>query len=638
MAIQLVMDGLKLQPCGPGFTDVRDAILLADEINYNGVNQCLIWNAFARRGLGFSADQGNSSSRADGTEAFDLPSNLRIDETISVNEAFEGEVLNISTSVTCGCSDKSSVEFKHLLSDGISVISVSTGSIDGNEISNSASLLTANSTLDIEYEARIDLCNSASGSILAQEGAEGENDFSSSTINNSGNWITSTAEANSGNASWYAEDFSVASDYGLSLVTPITVSGTTLLEFYHKYETQAAFDGGVVEVFSGGTWSDLGDEFLMNGYPSSFAFNGPSGLGGRDAFTGNSSVQLGSGFVKSIIDLSSYDGQTINIRFRFATNKNINSSGLNGWYIDDIMIGQISELNISASVTSSIGAEDADNYNIELNKLDQSTIFVDNASSGARYGGDWNNAFLSVRDALQLAECNPTVAEIWVKSGEYLPTESTDQNISFQLVDDVSIYGGFNGTESQLSERNVTANPTVLSGNIANSGVETDNSNHVVVSQNNTNTSLIDGFTIQGGNVSGNNGGGMLCNSSAVVINNCTFSNNYSSENGGALSMENGSNPTINDCSFNNNSAGMKGGAIAISGNSSATITNCQLGANVSSTNLGRAIHNFNSSLILENVQIIDPLVETSGNTINIEGMNMNGSITTKGIVEIKEN
>lgn len=71
--MQLVIDGLKLQKCSPGFVDARDAIILADSINNNGENKELLWKAFARRGLGFNAIQGSASSRADGTENFDLP-------------------------------------------------------------------------------------------------------------------------------------------------------------------------------------------------------------------------------------------------------------------------------------------------------------------------------------------------------------------------------------------------------------------------------------------------------------------------------------------------------------------------------------------------------------------------------------
>ncbi len=71
--IQLVMDGMRLQVCSPGFVDSRDAILQADELNYAGANKCLIWNTFARRGLGYSADQGSSEDVYDGLAAFDTP-------------------------------------------------------------------------------------------------------------------------------------------------------------------------------------------------------------------------------------------------------------------------------------------------------------------------------------------------------------------------------------------------------------------------------------------------------------------------------------------------------------------------------------------------------------------------------------
>ncbi|MRT16045.1 T9SS type A sorting domain-containing protein [Vitellibacter sp. q18] len=73
-ALALVTEGMKLQPCSPGFVDGRDAIFAADQALYGGANECLLWDAFAKRGLGFSASQGSSSSRSDGTQAFDTPS------------------------------------------------------------------------------------------------------------------------------------------------------------------------------------------------------------------------------------------------------------------------------------------------------------------------------------------------------------------------------------------------------------------------------------------------------------------------------------------------------------------------------------------------------------------------------------
>ena len=80
-ALVLVTEALKLQPCSPGMVDGRDAIIAADQAIYGGSHLCEIWEAFAARGLGFSADQGSTNSRSDGTEAFDLPPTFSSFET-----------------------------------------------------------------------------------------------------------------------------------------------------------------------------------------------------------------------------------------------------------------------------------------------------------------------------------------------------------------------------------------------------------------------------------------------------------------------------------------------------------------------------------------------------------------------------
>lgn len=90
IAMALVTEGLRLQPCSPGFVDGRDAILAADMALFDGANQCIIWEAFAKRGLGISASQGSSGNSGDGTEAFDTPmtatANLNINEQVCVSE------------------------------------------------------------------------------------------------------------------------------------------------------------------------------------------------------------------------------------------------------------------------------------------------------------------------------------------------------------------------------------------------------------------------------------------------------------------------------------------------------------------------------------------------------------------------
>jgi choice-of-anchor B domain-containing protein len=61
IAFANVVDGMKLQPCSPNFIQARDAILLADQANYDGVHQCTMWRSFARRGLGTTASFANTA-------------------------------------------------------------------------------------------------------------------------------------------------------------------------------------------------------------------------------------------------------------------------------------------------------------------------------------------------------------------------------------------------------------------------------------------------------------------------------------------------------------------------------------------------------------------------------------------------
>lgn len=55
LALQLILDGMKLQPCRPNFLDARDAILAADHALTGGENYCTILNAFTKRGAGLKA-------------------------------------------------------------------------------------------------------------------------------------------------------------------------------------------------------------------------------------------------------------------------------------------------------------------------------------------------------------------------------------------------------------------------------------------------------------------------------------------------------------------------------------------------------------------------------------------------------
>ena len=135
-ALQLVIDGLKLQPCNPGFIDARDAILAADKMNNNGADSALIWSTFARRGLGYSADQGVSTSRTDGTEAFDLPPTI----STGLNSLNKESGMSFWPNPNQG-------EFEILMPKGATTINVELYDITGKQVYNQ--MLTGTETVTI---------------------------------------------------------------------------------------------------------------------------------------------------------------------------------------------------------------------------------------------------------------------------------------------------------------------------------------------------------------------------------------------------------------------------------------------------------------------------------------------------------
>ncbi len=97
-------------------------------------------------------------------------------------------------------------------------------------------------------------------------------------------------------------------------------------------------------------------------------------------------------------------------------------------------------------------------------------IFVNDDAGGINDGSSWADAMNHLQDALDFAEASG-IPEIWVAAGTYTPDQGDkvlpgDRTVSFALRNGVAIYGGFNGTETALGQRNPTANVTVLSGDL----------------------------------------------------------------------------------------------------------------------------------------------------------------------------
>jgi hypothetical protein len=187
--------------------------------------------------------------------------------------------------------------------------------------------------------------------------------------------------------------------------------------------------------------------------------------------------------------------------------------------------------------------------------------------------------------------------KIWVAAGTYKPdcnsadpNGSGNQNATFNLINNIAIYGGFppGGGAWESRNPNDPNNETILSGDIGTPDVNTDNSYHVVTSSDTDETAVLDGFTVTGGcggydTSFGYYYGGGMCNFyGSPTITNCTFSKNsiYNSEcgYGGGIYNYYG-NPRITNCTFNenlvwgNDSQGYGGGMYNRGGN--LTIINC---------------------------------------------------------------
>lgn len=231
------------------------------------------------------------------------------------------------------------------------------------------------------------------------------------------------------------------------------------------------------------------------------------------------------------------------------------------------------------------------------------TRFVDQDAAGNNTGTSWANAFTSLQSAINAANTGDI---LYVKSGTYTPTQQMisgdNRSRSFYLNKNIKIYGGFNGTETTLAERNVAANVTILSGDFNGNDTDTngngifdfgqgENAYFVVVAYNLDNTSLIDGFKIVSGTADGTasftlgtytvntaNGGGINNIASNLVVRNTKFYNN-SANFGGGITNKGACFPKIENCEFTYNYAAY-GNSIHANDASLVTINNCTFTSN----------------------------------------------------------
>ncbi|MCF6318914.1 MAG: hypothetical protein L3J83_06510 [Proteobacteria bacterium] len=198
-----------------------------------------------------------------------------------------------------------------------------------------------------------------------------------------------------------------------------------------------------------------------------------------------------------------------------------------------------------------------DSNDVILKVLGLTIIYVDENVVAAGNGSSWINAFDNLQDALAVAISGE---EIWVAQGVYYPDVGgsqmdNDRLATFTLIDGVSIYGGFNGTETDRNQRDPETNTTVLSGdidgddtngdgnNIAEStdDIINNNSYNILIGSNVDTNTMLDGFTITAGKATSadpvnSKGAGIYCgtNTSGPSLNQMIFIANLADDRGAA--------------------------------------------------------------------------------------------------------
>lgn len=335
IVLHLVMEGLKLQPCSPGFVDGRDAILAADRALYNGVNQCIIWEVFARRGLGYSADQGSTNSRSDGTQAFDMPPvcSIELKHTVNKANAFLGERLTFQLeAINHLDAIASNILITDTLPENVQFYSASDGGIlNGNIVEWPAFNLPVGGSKMMELKVTVNESINFNPDFL-DDSENGDANWKVEQVSGNNTWDIQNQYYASATNSWFITNASTTTETHLVLKNPLALTDSSELTFSHYFDLENSYDFGLVDISidGGKSWLSLEVNFTQNGYNNATVI-------GYNAFTGKSTaiIPINNGFMTSKVDLSAYAGKVAIIRFRLLTDL---SSGNFGWLIDDIGI------------------------------------------------------------------------------------------------------------------------------------------------------------------------------------------------------------------------------------------------------------------------------------------------------------
>jgi hypothetical protein len=421
VAYQLVIEGLKLQPCSPGFVDGRDAILRADSLLYGGRHSCAIWRAFARRGVGVGASEG--SSNVVGDEIVDFKQGAiyitkRGPKTISPGKEFD-YTIGLKAKAVCTGNVSPNYSVTDSLPSNVTYVS-SDGKYDPATRTVSFKNIDMNDGDSLTYKitVKVNANTSFPDSVYLND------PVTSPQISNK--WVAKNGDSlawttlNLGIYFIYSNDASVKDQESLVTKQSYIIPGVkTTFSFWNEVANNDFLNGGVVEITSdsGKTWQDLGPYMDPSGFTYTEPILGNSVLNGRYAFSG-------FGFGPTSIDLSSFAGKNVKLRFRYATSDGSASTpdGGTGWIIDDILLSASPMITNTARLYDNTKA--LKGFSTVITKIQ---------------GKNLQNDFVVVKDNETKALLN------WHYPGEmngtYQVERSTDNGTSYRTIGTVNTLG-----------------------------------------------------------------------------------------------------------------------------------------------------------------------------------------------------
>lgn len=345
--LELVMEGMKLQACQPGIVDGRNAILLADTLMNNSENACLIWESFARRGVGYFASQGSSLELSDEYINFEscplcshqisivknAPDFIFAGDTIRINIGIYNNTkdrvneITITDSIPSNCTfvpASANYPFTNISKDVIDFQFPGLASGDSIHINY---LLYS----DPMYQSKFYWMDSLSDVVtldhwetqLIQGIAEWE--YKENVMDQSKSWV------------YELNQIGIPSEAILSLKNPIHIeNGNELFVFFHHYNLKYKHHGAFIEVSTdeGQTWNFVPAQDIM--YSTYKGKLNPTVNGKENFYCYNniSTLELEMG----LMNLESFIGKDVKIRFHLVLDQYSLpiSSKFNGWILDNV--------------------------------------------------------------------------------------------------------------------------------------------------------------------------------------------------------------------------------------------------------------------------------------------------------------